>query len=228
MMKLAFENTISPSLVDELMKLADDKIHVRGYNPKYCVPAPLRNAKWHLPFNAIPIKYCPTDRYSYLNKYQRDVTCQRSWEVLQGRILDDLYDEFIKELFKYLSAAELDSVNIIDGLQEFNDRFLLDSKSKIQEEKSHLLNPPKGSDIAKMEKLVERTLRYEIELASALLDYQISKTENPTIDSIKTMLFPFTVKPPYTVGSFGISPTAQPDFLFDNKIIIDIKSPPME
>ena len=226
MMKLAFENTISRSRIVELAKQADDKIHVRGYHPRYNVPAHLRNTEWLLPFSEIPIKYCPTDRYSYLNKYERSIKRKQSWEALRGLILDNFYSGFIGELCKYLDTARLGSVNIINGLQEFNDEFLSYSKSIIAEKRVELLNPPKNSDIKELEQLIERTSRYEIELASALLDYKISVTDSPNIKSISTILFPFVVKPSYTVGSFGISSTAQPDFLFDNKIIIDVKSPP--
>ena len=174
MMKLAFENTISRSRIVELAKQADDKIHVRGYHPRYNVPAHLRNTKWLLPFSEIPIKYCPTDRYSYLNKYERSIKRKQSWEALRGHILDDFYSKFIGELCRYLDTAKLDSVNIINGLQEFNDKFLLDSKSKIVKKRAELLNPPENSDIKELEQLIEKTSRYEIELASALLDYKIS------------------------------------------------------
>ena len=126
----------------------------------------------------------------------------------------------------YLNTAKLGSVNIIKGLQEFNDKFLSDSKLEIYEKRADLLNPPDDSDIKKLQQLIERTLRYEIGLASALLDYKISLIESLNIKSTIMTLFPFVAQPSYAAGSFGISSTAQPDFLFDNKIIIDVKSPP--
>ena len=223
-MKLAFENTIDPNRINELAKHADNEIHIRGYHHSCDVPVDFRNTS--LPFNEIPIKYCPTDRYSYLHKYKPDVRRRSSWATLQGHILDDLYSNFVDKLSKYLNTAKLDSVNIISGLQEFNDKFLSDSRSKIHRERDNLMNRPNDSDVKNLERLIEKTLRYETELASALLDYKISVIESLHIETISTMLFPIVIKPSYTVRSFGISSTAQPDFLFDNKIIIDIKSPP--
>ena len=226
-MKLIFDSMITSNRLRELVKQADDKIHIRGFSTECDVPVELRNPNWFLPFNEIPIKYCPTDRYSYLNKYKRSVPRRKSWEILQGGILDDLYDEFIKTLNQYLNeTTNLNNTNVIKGLQEFNDRFLECTRLKIRDEKPMLLNPPNAANVKKMIKSIEKILRYEIELASALVDYKLSIVESLDISSIPMTLFPFVPKPSYTVGSFGITTTAQPDFLFDNRIVVDVKSPP--
>ena len=223
-MKLIFDDITSSSRLRELEKQADDKIHVRGFNPTHDVPIHLRNTEWLLPFNEIPIKYCPTDRYSHLRKYNPNIKRQQSWEMLKGKILDELYDAFIKELHKYLNTTKISSVNIISGLQNFSSKFLSDSISKIH--KSKFLNPPSIDDTNALEHLIEKTLRYEIGLASAFLDYRISVTKDLSLGSTPLVMFPFVSKPSYTVNSFGITDSAQPDFVYDNRIIIDIKSPP--
>lgn len=226
MMKLAFENIITPSQMGELEKRADDAIHVRGYQPSCDIPAHLRKTEWELPFSTIPIKYCPTDRYAYLNKYESQVRRQQSWEALQGQIIDDLYDKFIKELHLYLNTEKLVNMDVAANLQKFSKEFLSNTRSKIDTRCAKLLNPPNTSDIENLEQLIEKTLRYEVGLASALVDYKISVISALNTASILATLFPFVVKPSYTVGSFGISNIAQPDFLFDNKVIIDVKAPP--
>ncbi len=224
-MKLILDNLTSNRIKD-LEKNAEDKIHIRGYNPKHDVPADYRNPDWFVPFNQIPIKYCPTDRYAYLHKYEKGVKLQQTWESLTGKILDDTYDKFIKKLHNYLNSTTLANADIMHDFLEFHCDVFTNANSLIKKEQPNIINFPEEKLIEKFKTLLEQTMRYETQIASALLDYKISIIKDINIKSIPMMLFPFVPKPSYTVTSFGISNNAQPDFLFDNKVIIDVKSPP--
>jgi|APSaa5957512535_1039671.scaffolds.fasta_scaffold07575_8 CRISPR/Cas system-associated exonuclease Cas4 (RecB family) len=225
MMKLVLDNLTS-NRIHDLEKSADDKIHIRGYNPKHDVPVDFRNSDWFVPFNHIPIKYCPTDRYSYLHKYDAGAKRQQTWASLSGKILDNAYDQFIKKLHEYLNSTTLKNADIMNDFQSYRSDFIKNATSLIETEKTNIINFPDGTTIKKFNMLLEQTLRYETQMASALLDYRISITKDMNIKSMPLILFPFVPKPSYTVSSFGITDSAQPDFLFNNKIIIDVKSPP--
>jgi len=225
MMKLVFDNLIS-NRIQELERNAADKIHVRGYMPDYDVPADFRKLDWFVPFNQIPIKYCPTDRYSYLHKYENDVKLQQTWERFTGTVLDKLYDCFIKKLHAYLNTTTLGTADILNHFQEFHRMVLGDFDSSLESKRPDIINFPEGETVYRFRKLLVMTLRYETQMASALFDYKVSMIKDLNIRSVPMLMFPFVAKPPYTVTSFGISNNAQPDFLYNNKIMIDVKSPP--
>lgn len=224
-MKLVLDSLTS-NRIQQLEKSADDKIHIRGNNPIYDVPVDFRKPDWFVPFNHIPIKYCPTDRYSYLHKYAPNVKRQQTWESMSGKILDEAYDKFIKKLHEYLNTTTLQNIDIMRDFHTYRKDFIADTNSLIKKEQANIINFPDPIVVEKFNMLLEQTLRYETQLASALLDYKISIIKDISIKSMLLILFPFVPKPAYTVPSFGVSENAQPDFLFDNKIIIDVKSPP--
>lgn len=224
-MKLVFDK-ITSNRINDLERLADDKISIRGYNPENDIPVEFRNSNWFLPFNQIPIKYCPTDRYSYLHKYKPEIQQEPTWESFTGRILDDVYEKFIKQLHEYLNTTTLNNTNIIKDFEQFQTSFLIETESKLENIKPNIINFPDFSTIDNFMSLLDNIIQYEIQLSSAMLDYKISITKDLHLNSMPLILFPFVPKPSYTVTSFGISTNAQPDFIFDNKIMIDIKSPP--
>lgn len=224
-MNLAFENIFS-NKIEELDKLANDKIHVRGTDPQYDVPADYKKQEWYVPFNEIPIRYCPTDRYSYLNKYHSTASSTKTWESAKGLVLDKLYENFIKQLHSYLSTKRHEDIDIIKDFQTSNETFINQKLQKINQEKDSLLNTPSDEEIINFEKFLKTILRYETQIASSILDYKISMINDININSTILTLFPFVVKPAFTALALGISGNPQPDFVFDNKIIIDVKAPP--
>jgi len=225
MMKIVLESFSSNKLV-ELESHANDRISIRGNHTKYDLPAAYKDPRFFIPFNEIPIKYCPTDRYSYLNKYVKTATKILTWESLTGKILDDAYAYFIKHLKKYCQTSSHKCMDISKDFQTSNENFMKAQDDLIASELENLLNPPSDKEIIKFQLLIEKVLRYETQLASTLTDYQISMNQDIEIDSIGLLLFPFVTKPTYTVMGFGITNKAQPDFLFDNRVVIDVKSSP--
>ncbi|MCV0400997.1 MAG: CRISPR-associated protein Cas4 [Nitrosopumilus sp.] len=224
-MKLALEN-LHAEKISELETYAKDKISIRGNHPKYRVPADFANTEWFLPFNEIPIKYCPTDRYSFLNKYQSSIPKTQTWPMLKGNILDDMYEQFINNLISYLNSKELSTVNVLHDFEEFESQIMTKITEKIDNKKNDLLIKPEDNEIDDFKKLITSVIHFETQLGSALIDYKISMNDSLELKTMVTMLFPFVSKPTYTITSFGITNRVQPDFLFDNKIIIDVKSPP--
>lgn len=227
MLELIFDNT-SPEKIRQLNEYAYSTIQVRGNNPRYHLPSDFANSQWFLPFNEIALKYCPTDRYSYLHKYETSATRKETWESLKGKILDELYDIFIKKLHDYLHTTSLTCTDIQKDFQSFNEQFLATKHAVIESNKSNLLNPPKNADIENFEKFLKQILRYETQFASSLIDYKISMNTDLNLSSTVLLLFPFVRKPTFTVTNFGITQKAQPDFLYNNQIIMDVKSPPWE
>ena len=161
MMKLVLDNLTSNKIQD-LEKIAEDKIHIRGYDPKHDVPVDYRNPNWFVPFNQIPIKYCPTDRYAYLHKYKKAIKLEKTWESLTGKILDDAYDKFIKKLHNYLNTANLIDTDIMNAFCAFRSDVLAGADSLIEKEESNIINFPKQkTEIKQFRMLLERILRYE-------------------------------------------------------------------
>ncbi len=224
-MKLVLDN-LNSNKIQELEKIAEDKIHIRGYRPKNDVPADFRESALSVPFNQIPIKYCPTDRYAYLHKYVPKAKHEQTWEMLSGQILDKVYDKFIKKLHNYLNTVNLKNADIMTDFDSHSSNFMDYAEKLIKDKKAKIINSPSQPVIDDFILLLKQTLRYETQIASALLDYKISITKDINISLMSMNLFPFASKPSFTVSSFGITKSAQPDFLFDNKIIIDVKSPP--
>lgn len=224
-MKIVLEN-LTTDRVNQLDYDANNRIQIRGYHPRYDIPADFKDSELFLPFNEIPIKYCPTDRYSYLHKYESSALRNPTWESFTGKILDETYDKFITKLLAYLRESKLSSVNVLKYFESINETFLEKQRQLIESKKDTLQTPPKAIDIEKFDKLLISVLRYETQLASSLIDYKISMHQDLELASTVMLLMPILVKPTYTVTMFGITNKAQPDFMFSNKIMIDVKSPP--
>jgi CRISPR/Cas system-associated exonuclease Cas4 (RecB family) len=223
---LSFRDVLDPKKIEDLDRLADSKITVRGYNVEEVKPgSDLRRTEFFLPVNEIAGDYCPTHRYSYIHKVEKR-TPKSTWAGLRGRIVDSTYTGMFEELGRYVSSADLKQLYVIESLSEYAKKAVDSARAEITCRKQDLMDPPTNQKIDKFLEELGKILRYESELCGTLLDYKISSKEDIRLKSEFVLLFPYNLKCKIRAPDLGFSGSAEPDFIYSNKVIGDVKTGP--
>ena len=86
---------LSSKKLENLRKRAKEEIKLRGYTDH--LNSDLSNESNFLPINEITGDYCPTWRYSWIKKFVKNPKKQITWPILQGRIIDNVYEKIIND-----------------------------------------------------------------------------------------------------------------------------------
>jgi CRISPR/Cas system-associated exonuclease Cas4 (RecB family) len=219
-----FRDALDPKRIQDLDKLAEDQISIRGFNLEKVKPrSDLCNKKFFLPVNEIVGDYCPTHRYSYIRKIEK-LKPKSTWVGLKGNIIDSICPEMFKELGRYASSSNLNNLYLIENLNQHTNQAVQDARTLIDQKKSQLKDPPSDAEIEEFLKELQKILRFENELSSALLDFKISLKEDIKLSAELLLLFPFNVKCKLSAPDLGFSGSAEPDFIYANRVMGDIKS----
>lgn len=226
MFNLALQNlAIKPNQISNLNSVANKSIKVRGFDHKSDVPVDLSNPKWFLSINQIVNDYCPTDRFMYLEKIKRTAQREKTWESLVGNIIDDLYAEMITGIISYLRNVELEKLNLFHEFSSYRAEKLSSIDKKIKQEKDSLLKKPNQTIITNFLKDINKIMIYEHQLAHTIVNYVISlKGVDINLKSEVDILFPYTIKPKINPVGIGFTRGQEPDFIFDNQIVGDVKT----
>lgn len=216
--------SIEPKRIDSLDKQADSEITIRGYDlDKVGVPPELRRKEWFLPVNEIVSDYCPTDRYLYLTKIAKE-KAEPTWESFKGRVIDELYPDLLKALSIHVDHSDLATLQIREALESFKKTRLEEVQKSYEKEKKKLMNPPTGTEFTDFLKGVSKIIRYEIQLCSAIMDFRVSVKKDIRLESEFALLFPFVSKPKLLAPELGFSEGQEPDFIYANRVVCDVKT----
>jgi len=216
--------SIEPKRIDSLDKQADSEITIRGYDlDKVMVPPELRRKEWFLPVNEIVSDYCPTDRYLYLTKIVKE-TAEPTWERFRGKVIDELYPDLFKALSSYVEQSNLATLQIREALEDFKKSRLENVQKSYKKEKKKLMNPPTEGEFKDFLNGVSKIVRYETQLCSAILDYKVSMKKDIRVKSEFALLFPFVSKPKLSAPELGFSEGQEPDFIYANRVVCDVKT----
>jgi len=227
MFSIVFADLLDPKKIDNLREVARKKITIRGYNYNYNpvkLAPELSNNAWFLPINEIVSDYCPTNRYSYLRKYVPEVKIQLTWDSFKGRIIDNIYENLYKELVKCIAGAKLKNLFLRESLEKFKNIWIEKVKKDINKEKAKMTNAPNGKEIDIFINNIEKLLRFEIELCSAIVDYRISMKEDINLSTEIALLFPFIFRGKINALKLGFSSGLELDFIYTGKVMGEIKS----
>lgn len=221
---LSFRDVLDPTRIQELDRLADNMIRIRGYDAEAVrVASDLRRPEFFLPVNEVVSDYCPTHRYSYIHKIEGR-TPRPTWAGLMGRIIDELYVELFGEIARYASSTSLDKFYLSENLQQYASNAVARARDLIEKRKTQLRDPPNGEKTEVFLKGLAKILRYESELCCALLDHSISFKEDIRLGSEFVLLFPYNMKCKIATSDLGFSGSAEPDFIYSNRVVGDIKT----
>jgi len=226
MFSVVLSNLIeNPQRMESLDNLAENQIKIRGYHLyKVVVPPELKRREWFLPVNLIAGEYCPTRRYLYLKKFKENVKPKLTWEAFQGKVVDDLYKSLFNEFYKYTNSTELKKLYVKEELENFQAPFLDKVQKEIERNKSSMLSTPEQEEIEGFIFSLKKILRYETQLCSSIIDFKISMKRDINLKAEIALLFPFNFKVKINAPDLGFSEGVEPDFIFAEKVMGDIKT----
>ena len=216
---------VEPKKLDSLDKLANSEITIRGYElDKVGVPPELRRKELYLPVNMIVGDYCPNDRYLYLKKIDKTIKADPTWDGFKGNVVDELYNDLFKELSSYIEKSNSATLQIREELENFKAARIKKTQELFEKEKNKLMNAPTEVEFKGFLNGLSKIIRYEIQLCSAIMDFRVSTKKDINIKAEFSLLFPFIPKPKVIATDLGFSEGAEPDFIYGNRIICDVKT----
>lgn len=223
---LSFRDALDPKKIEDLDRMADGQIRIRGYNVGKVKPSSdLSKKEFFLPVNEIVGDYCPTHRYSYIHKVE-SLSPKGTWAGLKGRIVDSIYAEMFEELTRYASSSHLKQLYVVENMNGYSKKAVDSARTEIAHRKDDLRNPPTDQEIDEFLKELSNMLRFESELCGTLFDYKVSSKEDIKLKSELVLLFPYNIKCKIAAADLGFSGSAEPDFIYSSKVIGDVKTGP--
>lgn len=225
MFSIVFSNLIAnPQRMESLDRLAEDQITVRGYNlSRVIVPPELKRREWFLPVNLIVGEYCPTGRYLYLTKIKEEKP-QLTWAMFQGREIDELYKSLFNTFHVYTTSTDPKELYIKEELEKFQDQFYGKVRKDIEGKMDSFVQVPSPEDIQRFLENIKKLIRYETQLCSSIIDFVISMKLDINLKSEVALLFPFNFKAKINALDLGFSEGIEPDFIFAEEVMGDIKT----
>lgn len=206
-------------------------ITYRGRRPvKDEIRLPAKYDGIDLPVNLVANNYCPTDRDVYLHSTGRGGNHHSTWASLSGRYYEGFLFDFHNyskaqvtkrgkerdnssyDLYKSLTRHYRSKIkNIISDLQALKATHKFIKDVRLQE----------------IEPLLKKLGRFETIATCYLLDLTVARAgASVNLSRQFAYLFPLDLR--YEIDSIasdlGLTTAAQPDFVFDRRIIGDIKS----
>lgn len=220
MFSIAFQE-LTERKTDQLIEEAN-KISIRGTSPSVSIPAELIGM--FLPVNLLANTYCTTDRYVYLYRVLKKKPVE-TWDTFMGRAIDKLYPDMLKKFktnkFEKLSKNGIYKACIKIG-EEISNKLKADLETRYM--RQFIFKPTKPEINAFFDNM-HRIIEFESLMAGSLLDYKLSQNPKIKINTYIDEIFPFITKPEIHKGTeLGFSDPVSPDFIYDDKIIGDVKS----
>ena len=196
-------------------------IVLRGYDTKIWVGPELMDVK--LPVNAITYNLCITGRDLYLERIE-GLKSPETWERYTGRVIDSVY----KLSHEVCEAYILRQTNIKSNLETY----LVKNQSKIinraKEEHSSVLSKitpqPNQSFVGSLDRTLQKIVRSEGRIASALIDFEIGRVEGATPKGIFSEYLGFNTNIILRSPHLGFTGKVSPDFIYRHEVIGDIKT----
>lgn len=198
-----------------------DKINLRGYNPATWVPAEFSTIQ--LPVSAIAFALCPTARDLYLEKVlgrQRKAT----WGRYQGRVIDELYKLIHERCEDYCRNSHSSNFDLYGSILSMSDTLPKEAKQQHSGALREIVPQPTGAQIQSFDDGLKKLLRFEAELTSAFINFEIARLQSANPHSVFSEYFNFNTNMPLRARHQGFTSPATPDFIYRHEIVGDIKS----
>jgi len=209
------------SQLDLLNNRAEEEISTRGWSTRALIPADLADPEWFLSVSDIAYSYCPTDRYLYFKKIENK-RAYTTWPSFQGRILDDLIPKIYENIFKYSIETKISRFNLVKNCGCLFDDLLEDYRKQIDD--ADIEDDPGEEEHELFIEYLKKLITYEVGVASSFLNFRVSNLFDINVEAEFRVLFPFDFKLKLLAPRLGISGSAECDFLFNRKIIGEVKS----
>jgi CRISPR-associated protein Csa1 len=211
---LLYERTRQSRLIQESVKL-------RGYHPATWVPSDLSRIR--LPVYAIAYAQCPTFRDIYLEFIKKE-KMMPTWERYQGRIIDELYKLTHSKCEEYVSRCSSSNVDIYGYLIDKQDEIVAEAKNRHKNMFKQINPQPTNEQMLSLEEGLKKVIRFEAEITSTLVDFEIARVESTNPKRIFNEYFNFNTNLALRAKNQGFTTPAIPDFVYRHELIGDIKS----
>lgn len=194
-------------------------ITLRGYTlPTWADP------EWsRLPVYALAYAFCPTSRDIYL-EWVENKERPPTWERYQGRVIDELYKLIHLKCQEYASHTPPRSFDLYAHLTSIQDQILDEAKSCHRDALERVITPLSRRQIEAFDQGLKKIVRFEAEITSAFMDFEIAKLQSATPNSIFSEYFDFNTNFHLRAKNQGFTLPATPDFVFRHEVVGDIKS----
>jgi len=203
------------------LESAPAPITLRGYNARTWAPPELAGVK--LPVYALAYAPCPTCRDVYLDKVV-NVQMPFTWGRYTGKMIDFIYKNLHRLCSDYVTQARAKSFDLYKRLIDGQDQLIEEAKREHQSDYNTISTPPSETDSDCFYGSLKKIIRFEAELTSASIDFEIARNRNANPGHIFSHLFDFNTDYSLNPRHQGFSSPATPDFIFGHRIIGDIKT----
>lgn len=200
---------------------APSQINLRGYDHHTWTPAELANIK--LPVYALAYAPCPTCRDVYLDRVA-NVQTPFTWGRYKGKVIDFIYKNLHRICFEYVTQTRARSFDLYKKLTEGQEQLLEEAKREHQRDYNTITNPPSETDRNCFYESLKKIIRFEAEITSASIDFEIARNRNANPGRIFSQIFDFNTDFSLHPQHQGFSSPATPDFIFGHRVIGDIKT----
>lgn len=197
-------------------------ITLRGYTPRTWIPAELSHVT--LPVHTIAYSPCPTYRDVFL-EVVRGESRPPTWQRYCGRVIDEVYKLIHRKCEDYVSQPRIiRSFDLHSHLIANKNNIIDEAKRKYSSKLSSLDSPPAAEQVMSLDSQLEKIIRFEAELTSSLMNYQIAKVQSANVRRIFSQYFDFSTDLSFRAPHQGFTSDATPDFLYRHSVVGDIKS----
>lgn len=196
-------------------------IELRGYSPKTWIPAELSEVE--LPVYALAYTPCPRFRDVYL-EWVLETPITPTWGRYQGRVIDEVYKLIHERCEEYASGTRTRNFDLYNHLIREQNAILANAKNKYQRELSQIQTQPDESVTQAFDEALKKIIRFEAEITSAFINFEIAKIESANPHQIFTEYFNFNTDFALSARNQGFRTPATPDFIYRHEVIGDIKS----
>jgi len=196
-------------------------ITLRGYDPKTWIPAEL--AQIRLPVYALAYAPCPTCRDIYLDRVA-NIQIPFTWDRYKGKVIDFIYKNIHKTCSDYVTQCRARTFDLHNELISKQDELIERSKREFQRDYQRIVSPPRQQEISCFYDSLRKIIRFEAELTSATINFEIARNRAANPDHIFSGHFDFNTDYSLNPQHQGFNSPATPDFIFRHMIIGDIKS----
>ncbi|MFX0135554.1 MAG: CRISPR-associated protein Cas4 [Candidatus Hodarchaeota archaeon] len=216
---ISFLDTTTQSL--QSIRKMQKEILLRGYNPDTWIPPEFSDIT--LPVNLLAYNQCPIHRDVYLNRIEK-IPLPESWNRYQGLVIVELYKKLHILTMDSVSKMKVKNFQLYEYLIGKQDEIIDEVKKKFHNYLRNLNPLLAEKQPEEFDKQLRKIIRFEAELSSALIDFQISKQMNIRLRSTIEDLFPFNLDLTLSAPRQGFSGPAAPDFIYRHQVVGDIKS----
>ncbi|MCW4011127.1 MAG: CRISPR-associated protein Cas4 [Candidatus Bathyarchaeota archaeon] len=197
------------------------EITIRGYDEKCRPEADLSGNKIGVHFLA---NYCPTDRYLYISKKRTEITIEKTWESLKGKIFEEVYFEVYKRAKDFISGKQITELHFDDWIKNTVEEITAGKKEKVRERRDSLCNKPKTGKVKEFYRQIEVLSRFELQMFSSHLQFISCKRKSMNLETIFQTVFDFVFEHSIDGTKLGLENSITPDFIYVRRIIGDIKT----